>query len=113
MAAQKQFLYRIRPTRPAMLAQGPTEHESAAVAEHFLYLQELVQAGVVLLAGRTLNNDDKAFGIVIFAAASEADALAIMQKDPAVAKGVMSAELFPYRIALWSKRGPDGDQRDT
>jgi hypothetical protein len=26
--------------------------------------------------------------------------------DPAVKHGVMRAELFPYRIALWSSKGP-------
>jgi uncharacterized protein YciI len=83
------------------------------VTEHFRYIQELVETGVVLLAGRTLNNDDKAFGIVIITAASESDAIGIMRNDPAVAKGVMDAEIFPYRIALWSRRGPDDAQNDA
>ena len=29
-----------------------------------------------------------------------------MNDDPAVKHGVMRAELFPYRVALWSKSGP-------
>ena len=41
-------------------------------------------------------------GIAVFRAADEAEALAIMQGDPAVRDGVMSAELFPFRIALES-----------
>lgn len=102
-----QFLYRIRPTRPAMLEAGPTEDEARIVGAHFEYLKRLVDEGVVLVAGRTLNTDETAFGIAIFVAESRQAAEALMQGDPAVAQGVMSAELFDYRIALWSPRGPD------
>lgn len=101
----QQFLYRIRPARPAMLSDGPTAHESQVVGRHFEYLEGLTKAGTVLMAGRTLNSDETAFGIVVFEAASEEDARRIVDADPAVAEGVMKAELFPYRVALWSDRG--------
>jgi uncharacterized protein YciI len=64
MTMTPQFLYCIRPARPMMLVEGATEYEAAVVAQHFRYLQELVDTGAVLLAGRTLNNDDKAFGVM-------------------------------------------------
>ncbi len=99
-----QYLYRIQPTRPGMLAEGPTARETAIVQEHFEYLQRLVAAGSVYMAGRTLVTDGRAFGIVVFEAASDADARLLMQQDPAVREGVMQAELFPYRVALWSRR---------
>ena len=102
----QQFLYRIAPTRLEMLPEGPTEQEAAIVGEHFEYLQKLVESGIVFMAGRTLNNDTRAFGIVIFAAESEEAALRLVQNDPAVHRGVMKAELFPYRVALWSPKGP-------
>jgi uncharacterized protein YciI len=97
-----QFFYRIQPTRLAMLTEGATEAEACIIGEHFNYLGKLVAEGVVLMAGRTLTKDEKTFGIVIFAAASEAEAGALMQNDPALKLGVMTAELFPYRVALWS-----------
>lgn len=100
------FLYRITPTRPDMLVTGPTEQEADIVAEHFGYLRELVDAGTVLLAGRTLTEDEQAFGIVVFAAGSVEAARRRMQDDPAVSRGVMRAELFPFRVALWSAMGP-------
>jgi uncharacterized protein YciI len=109
----KQFLYRIQPTRPDILAAGPTERESRIVADHFAYLQDLVARGIVLMAGRTLTDDAAAFGIVVFAAASAAEAAQIVQDDPAVREGVMKAELFPYRVALWSRQGPAGDENDA
>lgn len=100
MSALSQFLYRIQPTRPAMLTEGPTPAEQQAVADHFAYLQRLQQQDVLLLAGRTQNSDYSSFGIIIFLAASEEEAQAIVANDPAVQQRVMRAELYPYRIAL-------------
>ena len=99
-----QYLYRIQPARPEMLTLGATPQESAAVAAHFSYLQDLTRRGVVILAGRTLNTDPSSFGIVIFQAESDQDARGIMQADPAVRAGVMRAELFPYRVALMAEK---------
>jgi uncharacterized protein len=97
-----QFLYRLQVTRLGILTEGPTPEEAQRVGEHFAYLQSLMAAGTVLMAGRTLNADERTFGIVVFVADSEAKAKEIMENDPAVRHGVMRAELFPYRIALWS-----------
>lgn len=100
------FLYRIQPTRLAMLADGPTEEEARIVGNHFAYLQRLVAEGIVLMAGRTLTTDEQSFGIVVFVAVSPEAAAEVVQGDPAVQAGVMRAELFPYRVALWSQAGP-------
>ena len=94
------FIYRIVPARKDMLATGPTDTEMKVVAEHFAYLQKLTKAGIVRLAGRTQVEDESAFGIVIFTAATEDDAMAIMNNDPAVSKGVMTSALYPFKIAL-------------
>ena len=94
-----EFLYRLRPTRPAMLTEGLTPEERAAVAAHVAYLERLAAAGVVLLFGRTQTTDEKTFGIVILRAGSPADAERVMRDDPAVEARVMRAELFPFRIA--------------
>lgn len=107
-----QFAYRIQPTRLAMLAEGPTEREARVVARHFAYLSELAERGQVLFAGRTLTADEQAFGIVVFDAASEDAARRLMQGDPAVAEGVMQAALWPFRVALWSARGPQPGSGD-
>ena len=95
-----QWLYRIQPTRPAMLTEGPTSEEADIVSHHFNYLKDLTEKGVMILAGRTLNTDVSSFGICIFEAEDESAARRIMESDPAVVEGVMRAELFPYRIAL-------------
>jgi uncharacterized protein YciI len=86
-----------------MLTQGPTPFEKDVVARHFSYLSELTDRGVMILVGRTQNNDESAIGIAIFEATDESAARTLMENDPAVAEGVMFAELFPYKVALMRK----------
>ena len=98
-----QWLYRIQPVRPAMLTDGPTPEEAEIVSQHFAYLNNLTEQGVVLLAGRTQTTDYASFGLIIFYAEHEAAAWKIVQDDPAIQNRVMRAELYPYRIALMGK----------
>jgi uncharacterized protein YciI len=107
-AERSTFLYRLEVTRPGMVSSGPTAAEQQVLAEHFAHLRHLTRAGVVLLAGRTLTTDPLPFGLVIFFADSEAEARRLMESDPAVSGGLMRAELFPYRIALWGQSGEMG-----
>jgi uncharacterized protein YciI len=114
MPDSQQYLYLIQPTRPAMLADGPTPQEDETISRHFDYLKALTDQGIVILAGRTLNIDESSFGIVIFKAECEEVAHAIMNNDPAVQAGLtlaparsagVRARLFPYRIALMAMTG--------
>jgi uncharacterized protein YciI len=107
-----EFLYRIQSTRLGMLTEGPTEHEAAILDEHFEYFRRLAAQGVVFTAGRTQNAGERTFGLVILAADSEAKADELMRSDPAVSSGVMRAELFPYRTALWSSVDPTALEND-
>ena len=100
----KEFLYCIQAARPEMLKTGPTPQESELVSQHFAYLQRLLSEGTLILAGRTLEEDENSFGIVIFRAPDEAAARQIMGSDPAVHGGVMRAHLHPYRVALMATR---------
>ena len=103
MSLVTHYLYKIQPTRLEMLIQDPTPEEEAIVSEHFAYLEQLTEQGVVVLAGRTLNTDASSFGIVILRTHSEEAARDIMHNDPAVKHHMMRAELYPYRIALAAK----------
>ncbi len=94
-----QYLYRIRPARSGFY-DAPTPEESRAVDLHFLYLQRAADEGTVILAGRTLNEDEAGFGIVIFIADSEREARQFADEDPAVQVGVFRMDLFPFRVAL-------------
>lgn len=105
MSARLQYIYLLRPTRRDMLITGPTSRESEVIARHFAYLRAATLEGVCVLAGRTLRDDESTFGVCVFQAESSEQAQGFMESDPAVSDGVMTAELHPFRIALW--RGPD------
>ena len=95
----RQFLYRVMLNRPALLVEGPTPDEQRILGEHFAYVQDLTDKGIMILVGRTQTTGPETFGLAIFEAADEADARAIMLADPAVSSGLMRGELFPYQIA--------------
>jgi uncharacterized protein YciI len=101
--SKPQFLYYLQPTRLGMLTEGPTPQEAETVSRHFAYLKDLTEKGVMILMGRTQNNDENTFGIAIFEAEDESAARKIMENDPAVAGGVMRATLYPYKVALMRK----------
>ncbi|NJN16156.1 MAG: hypothetical protein HC822_07700 [Oscillochloris sp.] len=103
MDTREEFVYVLRPTRIEMLTNGATTAEEATVAAHFQYLQELTARGTAVLVGRTTNADTDTFEIVVLRAESPEDAETIMRDDPAVRAGVMSARLFPFRIALMGR----------
>jgi uncharacterized protein len=94
------WLYRLRLTRPALLTDGATPEEEAAIGRHFVRLKEWTAAGRVLLAGRTIDLDPEGMGIVIFRAAGAEEARAFAAADPAVEAGVMTALCFPFSVAL-------------
>jgi uncharacterized protein YciI len=55
----------------------------------------------VFLAGGTLNESDSSqFRVVIFEATSEEEARKVMEEDDAVREKIMTAQLFPFRVAL-------------
>jgi uncharacterized protein YciI len=98
-----QWIYVLKPIRLEMLTEGSTPEEDEIVSRHFAYLSDLTGKGVMILMGRTQNNDESTFGIAIFEAEDEAAARAIMENDPAVKNGVMTATLYPYKVALMRK----------
>lgn len=100
MPGTAEFIYVLRPRRPEMTVTGPTPDEAATINRHFSYLSDLCQRQYVILAGRTTTQDDRVFGICILRTEDQGEAERIVEGDPAVAEGVMSANLFPFRIAM-------------
>lgn len=96
----KTFIYRVTPTRAEMLSQGPSSDEAAVLERHFSYLEGAAGNGIVVLAGRSDTTTPDSFGIVIFRAEDETTARQFMNGDPAVAEGVMDADLYPFRLAI-------------
>jgi uncharacterized protein YciI len=99
----EQYLYQLK-LKPELIApENWTEKENGIVAEHFQRLQMFTEEGKVILAGRTTNEDETQFGIVIFEAETKEDAERFMLEDPAISEKIMEGTLFPYRVALIRK----------
>ena len=75
-----------------------TDEEQRVWGEHFERLQRLLAEGVLVLAGPTMGRVNT--GINVFEAEDEAAARRIMEEDPAVASGIATGELRPFRVAL-------------
>ena len=73
------------------------------IEDHFMRLKKQCEEGLVVTAGKTDAVDEKGFGIVVFQVDNEEEAQEFMREDPAVLKGMMTAEVFPYRTALLKK----------
>lgn len=92
-----------------MLRDGHTEEEMRISGEHFEYLKDLMDEGILILAGRTLNTDYSSFGIAIFEARDDEHMRELTANDPAVKQKVFRAEWYPYRIALHAPENVKAD----
>ncbi|WP_308637868.1 YciI family protein [Paenibacillus silvisoli] len=97
---QKQFIYLLRLVPSLHREENWTDEANAIVGRHFRYLKRHLEQGTLIMAGRTSPVDETTFGIVVFKAADMEAARAFMRQDPAVAEGVMTAELSPFHVAL-------------
>ena len=81
-----------------------TDEEMEVWGRHFERLQQLLKAGVLIMAGPTLGPINT--GIGVFVAEDEAAARKLMDEDPAIASGIATGELREFRVSLL--RGRDG-----
>src|SRR5207244_10195186 len=99
----KQFIYVLRLVPRLYADSAWTKEDEAVLKRHFTRFQEAIKSGQLILAGRTSESGDKTFGVAIFQAKEEAAARKFMEEDPAVAGGLMTAELHPFTVALERK----------
>jgi uncharacterized protein len=98
---KKQFIYVLKLIPRLLEEKNWTKEDGEIVGRHFRRLRQLHKEGKVILAGRTLNESDPSqFGVVIFVADSEAEARRMMEADDAVKEKIMTAQLFPFSVAL-------------
>lgn len=100
MDQKKQFIYVLKLKPEFLDEKNWTKEHEQILDEHFRSLQNLLSEGKLVLAGRTQSLDEHTFGIVILEVNSEDEAVYLMQNDPAVLYGIMTAVIFPYKIAL-------------
>lgn len=94
------YMYTLQLVPPLLNQDNWTETENRIVEEHFQRLKKFRDEEIVIFAGRVSDMDPEGFGIVIFKADSEENALDIMENDPAVREGIMTAKLYPFSISL-------------
>jgi len=99
----RQFIYVLRLVPRLHADSAWTKEDNAALERHFARFQQAAKSGQLILAGRTSEPGDKTFGIAIFEAPDEEAARKFMEEDPAVAGGLMTAELHPFAVALQRK----------
>jgi uncharacterized protein YciI len=98
---KKQFIYVLKLIPRLLSEKNWTEQDGNIVGKHFRRLQKLHKEGKVILAGRTLNEADASqFGIVVLEAESPEEARKLMEEDDAVKEKIMTAQLFPFSVAL-------------
>jgi uncharacterized protein YciI len=99
----KQFIY-VPHLVPCLHSDSNwTKEDNTVLERHLSRFKEAIKSGQLILTGRTQEPGERTFGIAIFAAADEAAARALMQADPAVASGLMTAELHPFNVVLQRK----------
>ena len=91
-----QFIYFIRPHKENF-AETMTEEEGRVMGVHFEYLKDMLNKGKLILAGPETSGK---FGIAVIETDSEDEAREIMMNDPAVMAGIVTPELYPYRVSL-------------
>jgi uncharacterized protein len=91
-----EFAVILKPVRDNFVATV-TADEALAAERHFAYFASLQERGKLKYAGRC---EDGYLGIGIFEAASEQEVERLMQDDPALRAGVMSATIKQWRTAL-------------
>lgn len=101
--AKRHFCYRLSLREDLRDFKNWTEEENQTVGVHFNYLKGMLEAGKLVLAGRTINMPmtDKDMGIAILETNTMEEAAEIMANDPAVKSRIMSAELFEFSLALY------------
>ena len=96
MSENQNYLVIIRPPR-ANFEENMTPKEIKAMEEHFSYLQSLLGAKKLILAGPCL---DGAFGVILLNVKSYKEAEELIDNDPSVKAKIMTPEIHPFRISL-------------
>lgn len=99
----QQFIYVLRLVPRLHADANWTKEDEAVIGRHLARFKEAIKAGQLILAGRTMEPGDRTFGIAIFEATDKAAAHAFMEDDPAVAAGLMTAEVHPFAVVLQRK----------
>lgn len=99
MEGLNEYFCMLKPARPNM-HETVTEEESQIFSRHAEYLMQKFKEKKVLQAGTSFEKNQDHFAIVILSAENKETAEALIKGDPAVAKGLLCAQLSEYNIFL-------------
>ena len=97
-----EWIYFIHPPRERFV-ETISAAEIAIMHTHADWLAELLEAGVLILAGPTFGDINT--GVAVFEADDEEAARAVMMADPSVTSGLMRPELRAMRVSFLRGRG--------
>lgn len=93
--AKKHYLIKLLGTREGW-PEEMTDDERRVMGEHYIYLKELTERGTCILAGPVFGE----FGLVALEVNDEAEARAIMDREPSVVQGVHTYEITEMVASL-------------
>ncbi len=91
------FLLTFEPTRKGFPANA-TDEEKLIINNHFFYLKNLLDTGVLHFAGRT--DEATPLGIAILITKTEQSAQNILNNDPAIVAKIFKGQVKKFRLAL-------------
>jgi uncharacterized protein YciI len=96
---QGQFIYQFEAIWPELVtyADAWTDEDNRIAEAHYAYLKEATEAGVILLAGRSL--DGLGPTVAIFKAESDEAPHQFVENGPFVSGGLLRSHLHPFRAA--------------
>jgi uncharacterized protein len=103
MPEKKQFIFFIKPHKENF-ADTMTDEEGMIMSEHFFYLKGLLEQGKLVIAGPELSGK---FGMGVYETESLEEAKALLDNDPAVKSGIVTPEIYPFRVSLIRNSDPE------
>ena len=93
----KTYIYILKLSQRLFDEDAWLEEDEQAVNNHFLRLKEDFEKGKVLHVGRTVNPTNDGFGMVVFKAENDEQAIEYMNSDPAVIGKQMTGICKEYK----------------
>jgi uncharacterized protein YciI len=92
------FMYVMTPTDPSktISRDGWTDYDRETFQLHLAHMDRALEAGTLVLAGRTLDPDGSGPAICVFQANSLEEAQRFFEAEPFITRGFCTATLHPF-----------------
>lgn len=97
-----QFISMMRPGKPG-LPESMTPADREIFGAHTAWLRQKYSEGSIIFAGPSMDDDHEHYAIVILDTQTKEDAVSIMNRDPAVACGLLTSVVTDFEVFLSRK----------